>query len=103
MSSTSVPISTTIKNKKQKTISNYFNVGPSAKNVKLSTDDKKEDHTDSDNISDKPLDWTHITRNKLNISYSIIMSKKVCQDMFAKLETEVEYFTGHLAQVKIFG
>ena len=52
---------------------------------------------------DEVTSWTHINENNLNISYAVILTSDECKDIFAKLEEELEYYSGSLAQVKIFG
>ena len=86
--------SSSLKTKKQKTISGYF----SSKAVI-----KSSLSSPAGEVEDKETRWTHLNENNLNISHAIILSKKACSDILAKLETEIEYFTGSLAQVKIFG
>ena len=54
-------------------------------------------------VTSKETSWTHINENDLNISYAVILSSEECKDIFIKLEDEIEYYSGSLAQVKIFG
>ena len=84
-----------MKTKKQKIMSDYFSSQPQPLLL------KKRDTIRPEKLED--TSWTHITANNLNISYAVVLTKVDCRDIFAKLEAEVEYLTGHLAQVKIFG
>ena len=72
--------------------------------------------TDKEELSDKKsktetevieirseLKWETIEQNNLHVSYSEIFTKSVCRKIFSNLEREVEYFTGELSQVKVFG
>ena len=47
--------------------------------------------------------WTTVNHDNLNINYAVIFNKKTCQQIFRDLEDEIEYFTGELAEVKVFG
>jgi len=49
------------------------------------------------------LKWETIEQNNLHVTYSEIFTKSVCRKIFSNLEREVEYFTGELSQVKVFG
>ena len=63
----------------------------------------KKDENDAVSVELTPVKWTHINKNDLNISYAIILDQKQCNNIFERLESELEYFTGDLARVKVFG
>ena len=63
----------------------------------------KKDENDSVSSELAPVKWTHMNKNDLNISYAIILDQKQCTNIFERLESELEYFTGDLARVKVFG
>jgi len=47
--------------------------------------------------------WSHINQNNLKISYAVIFGNRDSNAIFSTLESEIEYFTGDLAKVKVFG
>jgi len=47
--------------------------------------------------------WKCIQRDNLNISYKILFSRSESRELFTELEREVEYLSGELAKVKVFG
>jgi len=47
--------------------------------------------------------WTNICENDLNISFAVVLNTKQCSKVFEDLEKEVEYLTGALAQVRVYG
>lgn len=49
------------------------------------------------------LAWTEICRDDLNIRYRVVLGPEECDQVFLQLEQEVEYLTGELAQVKVYG
>ncbi|KAF2358126.1 Alpha-ketoglutarate-dependent dioxygenase AlkB-like [Trinorchestia longiramus] len=49
------------------------------------------------------LDWQRITAENLVLDYGILFHKTTSSKIFAALEQELEYFTGDLARVKVFG
>ena len=66
---------------------------------------KKVSKDGNDTISSESIkvEWTHFNKNDLNISHAVILTQKQCNDFFDRLESELEYFTGDLARVKVFG
>lgn len=60
-----------------------------------------EKHNTSKEIT--AVEWTHVNKNDLNISYGLILSPERSAAMFAQLESELEYLTGDLARVRVFG
>ena len=51
----------------------------------------------------KTPDWSIINQYNLNISSAVIFSKDAAIRIFKKLESEIEYFSGALAQVLFIG
>ena len=47
----------------------------------------------------KTPDWSSINQNDMNISYAVIFTKEDARRIFKKLESEIQYFSGSLAQV----
>ena len=47
----------------------------------------------------KTPDWSSIKKNNLNISFAVIFPNAAAIRIFKKLELEIEYFSGALAQV----
>ena len=47
--------------------------------------------------------WSHINQNNLKLSYAVIFGNIDSNAIFSTLESEIEYFTGDLAKVKVFG
>jgi len=47
--------------------------------------------------------WENIERDQLNISFKTIIPPSSARGYFGKLEAEVEYLSGDLAKVKVFG
>ncbi|XP_053444564.1 DNA oxidative demethylase ALKBH2 isoform X2 [Nycticebus coucang] len=47
--------------------------------------------------------WQHIRGEGLDCSYTILFGKAEADEIFGELEKEVEYFTGALARVQVFG
>jgi len=75
--------------KKQKTLDSFF---------KLKTVNVK-----SDNLEKSTSDWEDTKRENLNLSHKVIFTKKECVDIFHKLEEDIEYLTGDLSKVRVFG
>ncbi|XP_015920556.1 DNA oxidative demethylase ALKBH2 [Parasteatoda tepidariorum] len=49
------------------------------------------------------LTWKVITKENLNLRYARMFSKSMADYIFYRLETEIEYFSGDLSRVKVFG
>ncbi|PNJ82906.1 ALKBH2 isoform 5, partial [Pongo abelii] len=47
--------------------------------------------------------WRHIRAEGLDCSYTVLFGKAEADEIFQELEKEVEYFTGALARVQVFG
>ncbi|XP_057621236.1 DNA oxidative demethylase ALKBH2 [Chionomys nivalis] len=47
--------------------------------------------------------WRHLRAQGLNCDYTILFGKAEADEIFRELEQEVEYFTGALAKVQVFG
>lgn len=50
-----------------------------------------------------PYNWRRITHENLILKYARIFSKSTADYIFQKLEEEVEYFSGDLLKVKVYG
>ncbi|XP_004691013.1 PREDICTED: alpha-ketoglutarate-dependent dioxygenase alkB homolog 2 [Condylura cristata] len=50
-----------------------------------------------------PSSWRHIGAQGLDCDYTILFGKAEADEIFQELEKEVEYFTGALARVQVFG
>ncbi|KAA0203924.1 hypothetical protein HAZT_HAZT003493 [Hyalella azteca] len=48
-------------------------------------------------------EWQRITAEHLNLDYAVVFPKIIAAKIFDALEKELEYFTGDLARVKVFG
>jgi len=75
--------------KKQKTLHSFFN-------------------TQAPNVNNKNCEislpsWEEIKRENLSLSLKVIFTKTECLDIFHKLEEEIEYLSGDLAKVRVFG
>ncbi|XP_059061745.1 DNA oxidative demethylase ALKBH2-like [Achroia grisella] len=49
------------------------------------------------------IKWKSIKQNDLDLDYAVVMSKTIATTLFKELEDSVEYFTGDLAKIKVFG
>ncbi|KAM7051258.1 DNA oxidative demethylase ALKBH2 isoform 1-T4 [Molossus nigricans] len=49
------------------------------------------------------LRWRHIRSEGLDCDYTVLFGKAEADEIFHELEQEVEYFTGALAKVQVFG
>ncbi|KAB0370440.1 hypothetical protein FD755_018402 [Muntiacus reevesi] len=49
------------------------------------------------------LSWRHIRAEGLDCDYTVLFGKAEADEIFQELEKEVEYFTGALARVQVFG
>lgn len=49
------------------------------------------------------LRWNKIKRDNLDLDYTVLFSKAVASSLLQALEEQVEYFTGDLARVRVFG
>ncbi|XP_011887894.1 PREDICTED: alpha-ketoglutarate-dependent dioxygenase alkB homolog 2 isoform X1 [Cercocebus atys] len=47
--------------------------------------------------------WRHIRAEGLDCSYTVLFAKAEADEIFQELEREVEYFTGALTRVQVFG
>ena len=73
------------------------------KEAKVQKRNIKEDSNDDEEPGIKSPEWTHVKRHNLNISFAVVLDRVFCEKMFYNLEEEIEYFTGELAKVKVFG
>lgn len=49
------------------------------------------------------LKWEKIKRENLDLDYVLLLPKLVASSLLQSLEEEVEYFTGDLARLRVFG
>ena len=84
---------------KRRRITDYFSMP--AKNSFEEAKKLAEKHNIVKEIT--AVKWTHVNKNNLNISYGLILSPERSAAMFAQLESELEYLTGDLARVRVFG
>ncbi|XP_065746564.1 DNA oxidative demethylase ALKBH2 [Phocoena phocoena] len=49
------------------------------------------------------LSWRHIAAEGLDCDYTVLFGKAEADEIFQELEKEVEYFTGALARIQVFG
>ncbi|XP_055462493.1 DNA oxidative demethylase ALKBH2 [Psammomys obesus] len=47
--------------------------------------------------------WQHLRAEGLNCDYTVLFGRAEADEIFRELEQEVEYFTGALAKVQVFG
>ena len=99
--------------KRQKDMKDFFKKsnaeGTEHKKIKTSESEQLKEVTAKINTKDTVSNflvtpsWSHINQNNLKISYAVIFENKVSNAIFSILESEIEYFTGDLAKVKVFG
>ena len=82
--------------KRQKSILNYFHENEVKKR-------RNEEEDEDSAFGIKCPRWTHVQRNNLNISFAVVLEELSCEKLFDNLESEIEYFKGELATVKVFG
>lgn len=49
------------------------------------------------------LKWRKIKKNNLDLDYTILFPREVADALVQVLENEIDYFTGALAKIKVFG
>nr|XP_050049943.1 DNA oxidative demethylase ALKBH2-like [Dermacentor andersoni] len=54
-------------------------------------------------VNPEPLVMRKITREGLNLDYIILFGKTTADYVFRRLESEVEYFTGDLLKIRVYG
>ena len=91
--------------KRQSSLEKYFVRKDCGK--KRKTEAEEDDEVDEDDgigscedALENP-DWLRIKENNLNVSYATIFSRDTANKIFKKLESEIIYFTGELAQVRL--
>ena len=92
--SVAVSESNSSRKRSQSSLDKYFVVTESVK--KRRTGD--ETTLTYDDAAKTP-DWSSINQNDMNISYAVIFTKEAAKRIFKKLESEIKYFSGSLAQV----
>jgi len=85
--------------KKQKTLDAFFGK-QNTLDTFMGRKSGRVEERDGDN---SPPIWSKIERNGLNISQAVVIDAQESNRLFVQLENEVEYLTGSLAQVKVFG
>ncbi|XP_068204394.1 DNA oxidative demethylase ALKBH2-like [Palaemon carinicauda] len=54
-------------------------------------------------LTTSSLKWRKIKRDNLDLDYAILFTRSMADRLFDMLEEEVEYFSGDLAKVRVFG
>ncbi|XP_023225541.1 DNA oxidative demethylase ALKBH2-like [Centruroides sculpturatus] len=71
------------------------------------TIEKKRKKSDDDSIFESleinSLKWKKIENINLNLSYTILFTKKQADNIFGQLEKDIKYFSNDLLKVKVFG
>ncbi|XP_026329076.1 DNA oxidative demethylase ALKBH2-like isoform X2 [Hyposmocoma kahamanoa] len=49
------------------------------------------------------ISWKSIKQEGLDLDYTVAIPKAVASTLYQELESTLEYFTGHLAKIKVFG
>lgn len=70
---------------------------------KRHTEENIETETKKLKKEENELKWRHVKRDNLNISFATIFDKCESRKILSDLENELEYLTGDLAKVKVFG
>ena len=90
---------------RQSSLEKYFVRKDCGKKRKTEAEeDDEEDEDDGIGSCEDALenpDWLRIKENNLNVSYATIFSRDTAKKIFKKLESEIIYFTGELAQVRV--
>ena len=94
--------------KRQSSLEKYFVRKDCGKKRKTEAEEAEEDDVDDEDDGigscedalENP-DWLRIKENNLNVSYANIFSRDSANKIFKKLESEIIYFTGELAQVRV--
>ncbi|CAD0196560.1 unnamed protein product [Chrysodeixis includens] len=55
------------------------------------------------NIDVTSVVWKSIQGDGLNLEYAVPINKNIASEIFIELENTLEYFTGDLSQIKVFG
>ena len=84
----------------QRSLDQYFARTGCVKKRKIGDEEGKEITTSRlFEEAAKTPDWSNINQNDMNISFAVIFTKEAAKGIFKKLESEIEYFSGALAQV----
>nr|XP_022916098.1 DNA oxidative demethylase ALKBH2-like [Onthophagus taurus] len=54
-------------------------------------------------LSQQKVTWKKYSAEGLDLDYSLIFNKQLASDIFLKLEDSIQYYTGDLTKVKVFG
>ncbi|GBP43822.1 DNA oxidative demethylase ALKBH2 [Eumeta japonica] len=54
-------------------------------------------------IAESSVTWRTIKEDGLNLEYSVPIPKSIADRIFQELENSLEYFTGNLTLIKVFG
>ncbi|CAB3234757.1 unnamed protein product [Arctia plantaginis] len=49
------------------------------------------------------IEWKNIKQEDLDLEYSVVIPKNIANKLFQELEETLEYFTGDLSKIKVFG
>ena len=66
-------------------------------------DECTEDSYEIANVIPLKPTWKYIVRENLSLHYCQAFTPKSASALFVNLEKEVEYFSGELSRVKVFG
>ena len=91
----SVSESNSGRKRSQSSLDKYFAVTESVKKRRAGD----ETTLTFEDAAAKTPDWSSINQNDMNISYAVIFTKEAAKRIFKKLESEIKYFSGSLAQV----
>ena len=90
--------------KRQSSLEKYFVRKDCGKKRKTEAEVEEADEDDGIGRYEDALenpDCLRIKENNLNVSYATIFSRDTANKIFKKLESEIIYFTGELAQVRL--
>ncbi|XP_013199446.1 DNA oxidative demethylase ALKBH2 [Amyelois transitella] len=54
-------------------------------------------------INCKAITWKKIKKNGLDLDYAVVIPRQIASELFQELEDTLEYFTGDLNIIKVFG
>ncbi|XP_068629904.1 DNA oxidative demethylase ALKBH2-like [Battus philenor] len=49
------------------------------------------------------VSWKSLKEEGIDLDYSVVIPKSIANDLFNELENSLEYFTGDLSKIKVFG
>ncbi|KAH9634820.1 hypothetical protein HF086_012234 [Spodoptera exigua] len=54
-------------------------------------------------IAVEEVNWKSITEEGLDLEYAVPIPRAIASELFKELELSLEYFTGDLSKIKVFG